>query len=54
MAEKEFHARMEQIRAAIRASVDWMPTHSDFIKQHCAAPPHEFQRAAGSATASAA
>ena len=54
MPEPEFQSRMAQIKAAIRASVDWMPTHMDFIKQHCAAPPHEFQRASGSATVSAA
>ncbi len=54
MPEAEFKSRMAQIKAAIRASVDWMPTHTDFIRQHCAAPPHEFQRASGSATVSAA
>jgi tryptophan halogenase len=53
MDEQEFHSRMAQIRTAIRNSVDWMPSHMDFIKEHCAAPPHEFQRAAGSATVSA-
>ncbi len=53
MGEKAFRDRMEQIRTAIRASVDWMPTHMNFIKEHCAAPPHEFQRAAGSATVGA-
>jgi len=45
-----FRDRMEQIRRAVRNSIDWMPRHHDFIARHCAAPAVEFRRAAGNAT----
>jgi len=47
MDDATFRSRMEEIRGAIRASVDWMPHHHDFIARHCAADAVQFQRKAG-------
>ena len=54
MPEDKFRSRLGEIRTAVRNSVDWMPHHHDFIAEHCAADPVQFQRkagVAGSATA---
>jgi tryptophan halogenase len=47
MPEAELKRRMEGIRQVIRKSVDWMPQHHDFIREHCAADPVQFRRSAG-------
>jgi tryptophan halogenase len=47
MPEEELKRRMEGIRQVIRKSVDWMPLHHDFIRDHCAADPVQFRRSAG-------
>jgi tryptophan halogenase len=47
MDDGKFRARMDEIRTAIRASVDWMPGHHQFIAEHCAADAVQFRRKAG-------
>jgi tryptophan halogenase len=47
MPEAELKRRMEGIRQVIGKSVDWMPRHHEFIREHCAADPVQFRRAAG-------
>jgi tryptophan halogenase len=39
MPEEELHKRLEGIKSVIRRSVDHMPTHQEFINQHCRAKP---------------
>ena len=45
----ELKRRLDGVQRVIRKSVDWMPHHHDFIAQHCAADPVQFQRSAGQA-----
>jgi tryptophan halogenase len=47
MPQEKFESRLREIRSTVRASVDWMPHHHDFIAQHCAADPVQFQRKMG-------
>ena len=49
MDRAELKRRLDGVRRVIRKSVDWMPHHHDFIAQHCAADPVQFQRSAGEA-----
>ncbi len=37
MSLEETKARLDQIRGTVSTSVDYMPRHSDFIRDHCAA-----------------
>jgi len=39
LGDREVNARLEQILSVIRASADHMPSHADFIAEHCAAEP---------------
>lgn len=38
MQENDIRKRLEEVKSVIKASVDYMPSHAEFIARHCTAP----------------